>query len=66
MTINDIQNASIDDCLQKIRVYDVTGDLPEEVYYGTLQDVPNEYLDREISIDVVEKDHPELSVNLCE
>lgn len=66
MTINDIQNASIDDCMQKIRVYDVTGNEPEEVYFGVLQDVPTDYLDREISLDVVSKESPELSVNLQE
>ena len=63
LTVSEFIRYSIDENWQTFTLYDV--DKGEEVFTGTIDDCPYEYLDAEIgSFDLIDKDCPRLVLNV--
>jgi hypothetical protein len=63
MAVNEFMLYSIDIDFQKFTLYDV--DKEEEVFTGTIEECPDEYLGAEVcTFDVIDKDSPRLTLNV--
>lgn len=63
LTVSDFMQYAIDESFQTFTLYDV--DKGEEVFTGTIDDCPYDYLDAEIcTFDTIDKDSPKLTLNI--
>ena len=63
MTVDEFMDLSIDSSWQKVKIYDV--DLGEEVFEGTIDDMPDKYRFGEVgSFDIIDDNSPTLTLNV--
>ena len=63
MTVEDFMEYSIDMDFQTVHIYDVDKD--EEVFVGTINDMPEKYLEAEVcTFDIVDETSPILTLNV--
>ena len=63
MTVEDFMEYSIDINFQTVHIYDV--DKGEEVFVGTIDDMPDKYLYGEVcTFDVIDEDCARLTLNV--
>ena len=63
MTVEDFMEYSIDINFQTVHIYDV--DKGEEVFVGTIDDMPDKYIEAEVcTFDIVDDTSPRLTLNV--
>ena len=63
MTVEDFMEYSIDIDFQTVHIYDV--DKGEEVFVGTVNDMPDKYIEAEVcTFDIVDDTSPRLTLNV--
>lgn len=63
MTVEDFMEYSIEVGYQQFTLYDV--DKEEEVFTGTIDECPDEYVEAEVStFDVIDENSPRLTLNV--
>ena len=63
MTVEDFMEYSIDMKFQIVHIYDVDKD--EEVFVGTIDDMPDKYVEAEVcTFDIVDENSPILTLNV--
>ena len=63
MTVEDFMEYSIEKEWQKFTLYDI--DKGEEVFTGTIDEMPDKYFDAEVcTFDVIDENSPRLTLNI--